>query len=41
MQTVTHLAPNGRTPGLITWYCEHCSAADSELIYPPVSRTST
>ena len=32
-----NLAPNGSNPGLVTWYCEYCGAADSDLIYPTLS----
>jgi hypothetical protein len=37
MVTVTNMAPNGRDPGLVAWYCEYCGAADSDLIYPTLS----
>jgi len=33
METVTNVAPSRRDPGLIVWYCPHCNAADSELVY--------
>jgi RNase P subunit RPR2 len=33
MVTVTNVAPNGRDPGLVVWYCEQCGAADSDLVY--------
>jgi hypothetical protein len=37
METVTNVAPNGSNPGLVTWYCDYCGAADSDLIYSKLS----
>ena len=33
MELVTEMAPDGYRPGLAAWYCAHCGAADSDLIY--------